>query len=132
ERIAFYNSGTEANMVACRIARAATGKKKIVVFAGSYHGTYDGLLGLPSYNAEGEPVSIPLAPGIMDSMLSDLVILQYDDEHALDYIINNADDIAGVLVETVQSRKPDQQPRDFLLNLRDITEQHDIALMFDE
>src|SRR5699024_332354 len=38
----------------------------------------------------------------------------------------------GVLVETVQSRKPDQQPRDFLLNLRDITEQHDIALMFDE
>src|SRR5690625_806451 len=132
ERVAFYNSGTEANMVAARIARAATGRKKIVVFAGSYHGTYDGLLGLPSYNEDGNPVSIPLAPGIMDSMVSDLIVLQYDDEHALDFIKNNADDIAGVLVETVQSRKPDIQPRDFLLKLRGLTEEFDIALMFDE
>ncbi|WP_026906947.1 hybrid non-ribosomal peptide synthetase/type I polyketide synthase [Paucisalibacillus globulus] len=132
ERVAFYNSGTEANMVAVRIARAITGKKKIVVFAGSYHGTYDGLLGLPSYEADGTPNSIPLAPGILDSMVRDLVILPYDDENALDYIKNNANDIAGVLVETVQSRKPDVQPHEFLLDLRKITEQRDIALIFDE
>ncbi|XYJ23460.1 aminotransferase class III-fold pyridoxal phosphate-dependent enzyme [Bacillus velezensis] len=46
ERVAFYNSGTEAVMVALRLARAATGRKKVVAFSGSYHGTFDGVLGV--------------------------------------------------------------------------------------
>jgi acyl transferase domain-containing protein len=132
ERVAFYNSGTEANMVAVRIARASTGKKKIVTFAGSYHGTFDGLLGLSSIGNDGSLTTIPLAPGIMDSIVSDLVVLNYNQEASLEYIRNHANDIAGVLVETVQSRKPDVQPKEFLKKLRGITEENDIALIFDE
>ncbi|XOI99322.1 aminotransferase class III-fold pyridoxal phosphate-dependent enzyme [Paenibacillus polymyxa] len=132
ERVAFYNSGTEANMVAVRIARARTGKKKIVTFAGSYHGTYDGLLGLSSIGEDGGLTTIPLAPGILDSVVSDLVMLNYDQEASLEYIRNNANDIAGVLVETVQSRRPDVQPKEFLKQLRGVTEENGIALIFDE
>lgn len=132
ERVAFYNSGTEANMVAVRIARASTGKKKIVTFAGSYHGTYDGLLGLTSIGEDGSLTTIPLAPGIMDSVVSDLVMLNYNQEASLEYIRNHANDIAGVLVETVQSRRPDVQPKEFLQKLREITEDNGIALIFDE
>ncbi|TVX93370.1 type I polyketide synthase [Paenibacillus agilis] len=132
ERVAFYNSGTEANMVAVRIARASTGKKKIVTFAGSYHGTYDGLLGLSSIGDDGNLTTIPLAPGIMDSVVSDLVMLNYNQEASLEFIRNNAHDIAGVLVETVQSRRPDVQPKEFLKTLRQITEDNGIALIFDE
>ncbi|WP_255668414.1 type I polyketide synthase [Brevibacillus daliensis] len=132
ERVAFYNSGTEANMVAVRIARASTGKKKIVTFAGSYHGTYDGLLGLSSIGDDGSLTTIPLAPGIMDSVVSDLVMLNYNQEASLEFIRNNANEIAGVLVETVQSRRPDVQPKEFLKKLRQITEENGIALIFDE
>ncbi|OBY79529.1 hypothetical protein BBG47_11135 [Paenibacillus sp. KS1] len=132
ERVAFYNSGTEANMVAVRIARASTGKKKIVTFAGSYHGTYDGLLGLSSIGEDGSLTTIPLAPGIMESVVSDLVMLNYNQEASLDYIRNHANEIAGVLVETVQSRRPDVQPKEFLKKLRKITEENGVALIFDE
>lgn len=132
ERVAFYNSGTEANMVAVRIARASTGKKKIVTFAGSYHGTYDGLLGLSSIGEDGGLTTIPLAPGIMDSVVSDLIMLNYNQEASLDFIRTHASEIAGVLVETVQSRRPDVQPKDFLKKLRGITEENGIALIFDE
>ncbi|PJI09448.1 MULTISPECIES: hybrid non-ribosomal peptide synthetase/type I polyketide synthase [Clostridium] len=132
ERVAFYNTGTEANMVAVRIARAITGRKKIVAFAGSYHGTFDGLLGLSVKSKDGSNVSIPLAPGVMESMVKDLIILDYNSEESLEFIKNNPEDIAGVLVETVQSRRPDVQPKEFLKKLRHITEEEDIALIFDE
>ncbi|WP_028545532.1 type I polyketide synthase [Paenibacillus taiwanensis] len=132
ERVAFYNSGTEANMVALRIARASTGKKKIVSFAGSYHGTFDGVLGLPFFEDDGSLTTIPLAPGIMESAVSDLVVLNYNQESSLAYISEHAHEIAGVLVETVQSRKPDVQPKEFLSKLREITAANHIALIFDE
>ncbi len=54
ERVAFYNSGSEAVMVALRLARAATGRSKIVLFAGSYHGTFDGVLAVSDPNSSGE------------------------------------------------------------------------------
>lgn len=131
ERVAFYNSGTEAVMVAVRIARAITGKNKIVVFAGSYHGTYDGVLGLPSYSDQSMR-AIPLAPGITENSVKDLIVLNYNDEKSLEFIKNNSQDIAGVLVETVQSRRPDIQPVEFLKKLRRITEEKEVALIFDE
>lgn len=131
ERVAFYNSGTEAIMVAVRIARAITGKNKIVIFAGSYHGTYDGVLGLPSFSDKSRG-AIPLAPGITENMVKDLMILKYNDEESLEIIRNNSHDIAAVLAETVQSRRPDVRPSGFLKKLRSLTEERDIALIFDE
>lgn len=132
ERVFFANTGTEADMFAVRIARAVTGKNKIVCFKGSYHGSYDGLLGISFWNANDEVSTIPMAPGITESAVNDLIMLEYDSEKSLRYIEQHADEIAAVLVEPVQSRRPDIQPKEFLQKLRSITANADIALIFDE
>ncbi len=131
ERVAFYNSGTEAIMVAIRLARAATGRNKIVIFSGSYHGMSDGLLVQRNpYVSYYE--SVPLASGIPPAMGEDVYILEYDDPAALEFIEEHAEEIGAVLVEPVQSRRPQLQPFDFLHRLRDLTSQHSICLIFDE
>lgn len=59
ERIALYNSGTEAIMVALRLARAATARDKVVIFSGSYHGTFDGILALGGQRMTGNNIPLP-------------------------------------------------------------------------
>lgn len=132
ERVFFCNSGTEADMFAMRMARAVTGRKKIVAFTGAYHGTYDGVLALPAFLDDGTVYSIPQVPGVTENAVKDFILLTYDTEHALKYIAEHANEIAGVLVEPVQSRRPDLQPREFLQKLRAITAEKKIALIFDE
>lgn len=131
ERVAFYNSGTEAAMVALRLARAATGRKKVVAFSGSYHGTFDGVLGVASTKGGAAPAN-PLAPGILQSFMDDLIILHYNNPDSLDVIRSLGDELAAVLVEPVQSRRPDLQPEAFLKELRAITQQSGTALIMDE
>ncbi|UED72997.1 non-ribosomal peptide synthetase [Brevibacillus sp. DP1.3A] len=131
ERVALYNSGTEAVMVALRLARAATGRSKVVIFAGSYHGTFDGILAMGSAGDNKEQ-STPLAPGILQNMVDDIIVLNYGTDEALNYIRSHAHDIAAVLVEPVQSRRPDFQPKGFLQEIRQITEQSATAFIFDE
>ncbi|PNQ82102.1 non-ribosomal peptide synthetase, partial [Paenibacillus sp. F4] len=131
ERIALYNSGTEAVMVALRLARAATGRAKVVIFAGSYHGTFDGVLALGSAGDNKEH-STPLAPGILQHMVDDVVVLHYGADDSLDYIRTHAHELAAVIVEPVQSRRPDFQPKAFLQEIRQITEQSSTAFIFDE
>ena len=129
ERVAYFNSGSEAVMVAVRLARAKTGRKKIVYFAGAYHGTFDGLLGIQGKDYKDTQ---PMAVGIIPNMINDLIILNYGDENSFKVIEDNADDIAGVLLEAVQSRDPGFQPVQFVHRLREITKKNDIALIFDE
>ena len=131
ERVAFYNSGTEAVMVAIRIARAATKKFKIAIFLGSYHGIYDGVLGIPDVNSDKNS-AVPLAPGILQHAVEDVILLNYNDSSSLEIIKQNADELAAVLVEPVQSRRPDIQPKEFLRDLRNLTEEINVALIFDE
>ncbi|MEC0184206.1 non-ribosomal peptide synthetase, partial [Paenibacillus peoriae] len=131
ERIALYNSGTEAVMVALRLARAATGRAKVVIFAGSYHGTFDGVLALGS-TGDNKEHSTPLAPGILQHMVDDVVVLHYGADDSLDYIRTHAQELAAVIVEPVQSRRPDFQPKAFLQEIRQITEQSGTAFIFDE
>ncbi|KAA6451957.1 non-ribosomal peptide synthetase/type I polyketide synthase [Bacillus swezeyi] len=131
ERVAFYNSGTEAVMVALRLARAATGRKKVVVFSGSYHGTFDGVLGAANTKGGAEPAN-PLAPGIPQNFMNDLIILHYNHPDSLDVIRSLGNELAAVLVEPVQSRRPDLQPESFLKELRAITQQSGTALIMDE
>ncbi|WP_024832491.1 aminotransferase class III-fold pyridoxal phosphate-dependent enzyme [Ruminiclostridium josui] len=131
ERVAFCNSGTEAIMNAVRIARATTGKDKIVLFSGSFHGTFDGVYALKDITSLNEK-AIPLSLGTPYNMVDDVIILDYGDEQSLERIKQHADELAAVLVEPVQSRTPDLQPREFLLNLRKITSDAGIALIFDE
>lgn len=128
-RVTFCNSGTEAIMTAVRLCRAATKKRKIVQFTGSYHGHYDGTLADKSALSEGVT---PMAPGINQGAVEDVILLEYGSEESLRYIRQAADDIAAVLVEPVQSRHPELQPTEFLKALRSITREHGVLLIFDE
>lgn len=130
ERVAFFNSGTEAVMVALRIAKAITKKKYFVFFKGSYHGTFDSLLSLkndPITNLAKE-----IVPGVTQSMLNESYLLEYGSEESLDFIKKHKDEIAAILTEPVQSRNPVFQPREYLHELRKITAENNIALIFDE
>jgi glutamate-1-semialdehyde aminotransferase/3-oxoacyl-(acyl-carrier-protein) synthase/acyl carrier protein len=131
ERVAFCNTGSEAVMTALRIARSRTGRKKIVLFRGSYHGTFDGVLGVPEKQHD-EQITVPIAPGIPAGMIEDVIILNYGSPEALLTIRENCSMFAAVLVEPVQSRKPSLQPLDFLRELRQITAEGGTALIFDE
>jgi len=131
ERVTFTNSGTEAVMAALRIARAATKRNKIVMFDNAYHGHSDNVMGRPVWQ-EDDLISVPVAPGIMQGAVDDLWLLDYGSESALDFIRAHIAEIAVVVVEPVQSRRPDLQPREFLHELRRITEAGGALLMFDE
>lgn len=131
ERVAFMNSGTEAVMTALRLARTATHRTKVALFAGSYHGSFDGVLARVEEDKERRSV-VPLAPGVPPHMVEDILVLDYGDDSALQTIQAHADELAAVLVEPVQSRRPDLQPAAFLQQLRTITREAGIALIFDE
>ena len=127
ERVAFCNTGSEAVMVALRIARACSKKNIIVKFAGSYHGTFDGIL-----SESDEIGSYPTSRGTTYGTIKDTVTLFYGSNESLEYIKDNKDEIAAVLVEPVQSRRPGFQPKEFLQKLRKLTENENIILIFDE
>ncbi len=131
ERVALCNTGTEAVMAALRLARTATGRARIVVFAGAFHGSYDCTLAR-GRTIDGVRRSIPMAPGIPRSMVEDILVLDYGTPESLEAIRAHGRDLAGVLVEPVQSRRPDFQPKEFLTELRKITLTTNTPLIFDE
>lgn len=131
ERIAFTNTGTEANMAAIRLARAASGKNKLVIFKGSYHGHSDGTLAMSQY-INGKHYSTPISPGIPQSIADEVIIVDYLDFKSLEKIKEEASNIAAVIVEPVQSRVPNVQPANFLKALRQLTKELGIILFFDE
>jgi len=128
DRAGLCNTGSEAVMAALRIARTVTGRSTVVLFTGSYHGTFDEVLVRAGRNAKG----MSAAPGVLQGMFGDVRVLDYGTPEALEYIRANAEDLAAVLVEPVQSRRPDFQPREFLREVRAITEKSDTCLIFDE
>ncbi len=129
ERVAFCNSGTEAVMTAIRLARARTGRSRIAIFAGSYHGHSDGTLAERTRDGQA---SSPVAPGIPQKVADDVVVLDYGSAAALEYVAKQGCDLAAVLVEPVQSRRPSLQPVEFLRQLRGLTRDAGCALLFDE
>ncbi|WP_432206966.1 aminotransferase class III-fold pyridoxal phosphate-dependent enzyme, partial [Burkholderia pyrrocinia] len=128
DRVAFSNTGTEAVMTAMRLARAVTGRDKIVMFTHSYHGHADGTLA--AANAEG--VTETIAPGVPFGSVENMILLDYGSDAALEAIRGMASTLAAVMVEPVQSRNPSLQPAAFLKELRRITEEAGVALIFDE
>lgn len=126
-RAGFCNTGSEAVLAALRIARTVTGRSRIALFAGSYHGIFDEVLVRPGPNRP-----TPVAPGIPASMLENVTVLEYGRDTALDFLRAHAGEFAAVLVEPVQSRNPGLQPREFLHALRGITAGAGAALIFDE
>lgn len=127
DRVAFFNTGSEAVMNAVRIARSVTGRSTIALFEGSYHGTFDGVLALGD-----DTEVVPISPGTPPGMVADLIVLPYGDPAALDIIARRGDELAAVLVEPVQSRRPHIQPDWFVRDLRELTERTGSALVLDE
>ncbi len=128
DRAALCNTGSEAVLGAMRIARTVTGRSLIVAFSGSYHGIIDEVIirGTKSLR------SVPAAPGIMPEAVQNMLILDYGTDESLQIIRERAHELAAVLVEPVQSRRPEFQPVAFLKELREITEQAGTPLIFDE
>jgi len=131
ERMTFCNTGSEAVIAAMRVARTVTGRSKVVLFAGSYHGMFDEVL-VKGVKAAGTPRSLPIAPGIPRESVGNVVVLDYGTPESLEWIRSHANELAAVLVEPVQSRHPNLQPREFVQQVRKITEESGSALIFDE
>lgn len=127
ERVAFCNTGSEAVMTAMRLARAVTGRDVIAFFEGSYHGNFDEILAIPTERGPS-----PMAPGTPDETIANVMILKYGADESLEAIRAHGGNLAAVLVEPVQSRNPSLQPREFLKQLREITREAGVALIFDE
>ncbi|MEN6462736.1 MAG: glutamate-1-semialdehyde 2,1-aminomutase [Syntrophomonas sp.] len=132
EKIRMVNSGTEATMSAVRLARAYTGRNKIVKFEGCYHGHADTFLikagsGLMT-------AGIPTSPGVPREFAEHTVVGKYNNLNSVEEIFSHyPDDIAAVIVEPVAGNMglvlPDVK---FLKGLRTLTEAHGSLLIFDE
>ncbi len=104
ERVTFCNTGSEAVMTAMRLARTATGRDKVVVFSGAYHGNFDPVLVRASKDDDGVAGAGPIAPGIPGSVLRDTVVLTYGETESLETIRLRAGELAAVLVDPAQTR----------------------------
>ena len=128
DRVGLCNTGSEAVMGAMRVARTVTGRTTIAIFSGAYHGIFDEVIVRGTKSLR----SIPAAPGIMPGAVQNVLVLDYGTDETLNVLRSRAGELAAVLVEPVQSRRPDFQPREFLHEVRRITEQSGSALIFDE
>ncbi|KAA3658818.1 MAG: aminotransferase class III-fold pyridoxal phosphate-dependent enzyme, partial [Chloroflexi bacterium] len=131
ERVSFCNTGSEAVMASLRMARTYSGRDKIVYFSGDYHGVFDEVLARPQV-MNGELHTMPAAPGITEDSVASAYILDYGTDASLAFIRDNADDIAAVLIEPIQSRHPENRPQAFLQEIRKLTQENEIAMIFDE
>jgi amino acid adenylation domain-containing protein len=128
DRAAFCNTGSEAVMGTMRIARTVTGRSLIAIFTGAYHGIFDEVI----VRGTRKLKSIPAAPGIMPSASQNVIVLDYGTPESMAILRDRIDELAAIVVEPVQSRRPDFQPVEFLRELRTLTEDHGTLLIFDE
>lgn len=132
DKIRFVNSGTEACMSAVRLARGFTGKDKLIKFAGCYHGHSDSFL----IQAGSGAVTFgsPNSPGVTQGTAKDTLLARYNDiEHVEEIIASNQGEIACIILEPVAGNMGCIPPKnDFLKQLRDLCDKHNILLIFDE
>ena len=132
DMLRLVNSGTEACMSALRLARAFTGRSKIVKFAGNYHGHADGLLVQAGSGALTH--GIPTSAGVPESYAAETLVATYNDTASVETLFDAwPDDIAAVIVEPVAGNMGVVSPADgFHADLRRITEANGALLIFDE
>jgi glutamate-1-semialdehyde 2,1-aminomutase len=132
EKVRLVSSGTEAGMSAIRLARGATGRRKLLKFVGHYHGHSDALL-----VAAGSGVAtlgIPGSPGVTEGAVADTVLVPWNDRDAVTAAVDtHADDLAAILCEPVAANMNLVAPEDgFLTFLREEADRAGAVLVFDE
>ena len=132
DQVRLVNSGTEACMTALRLARAYTGRDKIVKFAGNYHGHADGLLVAAGSGALTH--GVPTSAGVPEAYAAETLIATFNDISSVEGLFDAwPEDIAAVIVEPVAGNMGVVPPADgFLEGLRRVTEANSALLIFDE
>lgn len=139
EMVRLCNTGTEAVLYAVRLARAFTGRKKIIRFEGMYHGFSDGVYWSKHPNIEtagpdASPRPVPQGPGLVASIDQSLIILPWNDVDALRAALErHGDDIAAVLTEPIMCNTGCILPEPgYLEAMRELTTKHGALLVIDE
>jgi glutamate-1-semialdehyde 2,1-aminomutase len=139
ERIHFRSSGTEAVMMAIKLARAFTGRDRIAKFEGGYHGYYDyvqmSVLSSPANWGDAHmPRSVPSSGGLTSSVGQDVLTLPFNDPDGVERLLGqHGPGIAALLVEPLSNRSGMALPAPgFFEFLRAVTRRHGIVLVFDE
>lgn len=132
EQLRYVSTGGEADMYAMRLARAHTGRERILKFEGGYHGmSGEALMSLAPQKLVNFPLAVPDSAGIPESVRDSMLIAPFNDaDFARQLIAEHAGEIAGVIVEPLQRLIPPEPG--FLEALREETEKHGIVLIFDE
>jgi glutamate-1-semialdehyde 2,1-aminomutase len=132
EKLRLVSSGTEATMSAIRLARGATGRDKLVKFAGNYHGHADSLLVAAGSSAAN--LGVPDSPGVTKGTSRDTLVLRYNDAPALEQLFaEQGNSIAGVIMEPIVGNMGCVPAQPGYLQLaRKLCDQHGSVLIFDE
>ncbi len=132
EMVRFVSSGTEAAMSAIRLARGATGRDRIVKFAGCYHGHVDSLL--VAAGSAATTLGVPTSPGITKATAADTIVLPFNGCQELEEAFRSqGDTIACVMVEPVAGNMGLVMPTpEFRRLLRELTRKHGALLVYDE
>ena len=132
EQIRFVNSGTEATMSALRLARAATGREKIVKFQGCYHGHGDALLVQAGSGAL--TLGIPTSPGVPKATAADTLVASYNDLASVERLFRmHRRTVAAIIVEPIAGNMGVVAPKEgFLQGLRELCDRAGALLVFDE
>lgn len=132
EKLRLVNSGTEATMSAIRLARGATGRDKIIKFAGNYHGHVDSLL--VSAGSAAASLGVPDSPGVTAAVSADTLVVAYNDIAALEQVFSqHGEQLAGLILEPVVGNMGCVPPKPgFLEAARALCTKHGTILIFDE
>lgn len=131
DKVRLVNTGGEATMTAIRLARGFTKKKKIIKFEGCYHGAHDSVLVKAGSGSAHNGISV--SDGGLDEVSKNTLVVQYNNSEELEQTIRKNKDIAGVIVEPILANMGLILPEnDFLSDIRKITKENNVPLIFDE